>query len=162
MGDTQYNNLPYPEATDTPYVHLDMQALAEATDDALPVACTSGTRPAHRPGRIIYETDTSRAFISTGSVWRPLSLDRYVQSGTASMAAIGANTNGRSGWINFAPSYSSTPHIFIGGSPIFGNGTIVNCYAVDISTTRFRIRYRHAGSMTGPVTVDWLAMGPLR
>lgn len=34
-----------------------------------PLVCTSGTRPGHAAGRRIYETNTSRTYISNGSSW---------------------------------------------------------------------------------------------
>jgi hypothetical protein len=35
-----------------------------------PVICTSATRPSHREGRLIYETDTDRIYASNGSAWK--------------------------------------------------------------------------------------------
>lgn len=69
MGQTPLNNLPYPEATEQPYVHLDIRELADAVDPALSVVCTSATRPAHRAGRRIFETDTRLTWISDGVKW---------------------------------------------------------------------------------------------
>lgn len=69
MGTTPVNKLPYPEPTAQPFVHLDIQALAEAADAKLYVECTSSTRPAHKAGRRIFETDTGLSYISDGTTW---------------------------------------------------------------------------------------------
>lgn len=104
MGTTPLNSLPYPEATDTPYVHLDIKALADAVAAKLYVECTSGARPAHRPGRRIYETDTARTYISNGTTWVPF-LDAPavtpmpMVSGWIVLSSItGERTNGRVLW----------------------------------------------------------------
>lgn len=87
MGTTPLNQIPYPEATETPYVHLDMKEMAEAIDPRLTVVCTSTTRPAHRAGRIIYETDTGTLLTSSGTTWRYL-------SGSAPVSDAGAGGGG--------------------------------------------------------------------
>lgn len=67
---TSLTPLPYPDPTDQPFVHLDLQALAEATAEALPVADTA--YPPHRPGRIFVHTGLGVTLISDGLTWRPL------------------------------------------------------------------------------------------
>lgn len=69
MGQTALSKLPYPEATEQPYVHLDIKDLADKVDDSLFVECTSVTRPPHKPGRRIYETNTGATYVSTGTSW---------------------------------------------------------------------------------------------
>lgn len=71
MGTTPLSGLPYPEATETPFVHIDMKELADATDAKLFVECTSSSRPPHRVGRRIFETDTKLSQISDGTAWVP-------------------------------------------------------------------------------------------
>jgi hypothetical protein len=66
---TTLTPLPYPLASDAPFAHLDLKALAEATTEKLYVECTSGTRPAHKFGRRIYETDTGRTYLSQAGSW---------------------------------------------------------------------------------------------
>lgn len=87
MGATPLNALPYPEATETPYVHLDLKELAEAIDPRLTIVCTSSTRPAHRAGRIIYETNTGTLLTSDGTAWRYL-------SGSAPVSDVGSGGGG--------------------------------------------------------------------
>lgn len=67
--------LPSPELTAPPNVPADLQALANALDVRLGSIfyVTSTSRPAHRLGRVIYESDTKRLQISTGSAWVLLS-----------------------------------------------------------------------------------------
>lgn len=48
------------------------------------ILCTAGSRPPHTPGRRIFETDTGRAYISTGTAWAPLLDD----SGWVTMTAV--------------------------------------------------------------------------
>lgn len=69
MGQTALSQLPYPDATEQPYVHLDLKDLADKVDEQLQVTCTSATRPAHKVGRRIYESDTKLEFISDGTSW---------------------------------------------------------------------------------------------
>jgi hypothetical protein len=46
------------------------------------IVCTSGTHPAHREGRVIYETDTDVVLVSDGSAWQnPRNLLAAAQSG---------------------------------------------------------------------------------
>lgn len=89
MGTTALNQIPYPEPTETPYVHLDMKAQAEAVDARLSVTCTSTTRPAHRAGRFIFETNTGCVYVSTGSAWIYVSGSPFVQDVGAGGGSLG-------------------------------------------------------------------------
>lgn len=74
------------------------------------VVCTEGTRPSHEAGRRIFEVDTGRAYISTGSTW----LHDADDSGSLTLPMNGgwtANFNRlrrRSGWVFLALSPQRT------------------------------------------------------
>lgn len=70
MGQTALSQLPYPEATQQPYVHLDIKELADKADESLFVECSSTSRPAHKLGRRIYERDTGLTLVSNGTSWQ--------------------------------------------------------------------------------------------
>lgn len=69
MGTTALHGYPYPEGQAQPQVHLDLKALADGVDLDTAVSCTSTTRPAHRAGRRIFETDTKASYVSDGTNW---------------------------------------------------------------------------------------------
>lgn len=68
MGTTAYHDLPYPEGTDLPMVHLDLRALAESVDEDLPIVAPDG--PPHRDGRL-WITDGS-VRLSDADQWRAI------------------------------------------------------------------------------------------
>lgn len=69
MGTTPFASLPYPEANDTPYVHLDIKALAESVDENVVVVST--TAPPHKAGRHWYNPTTKREYVSNGAAYVP-------------------------------------------------------------------------------------------
>lgn len=80
MGATSLHSLPYPEGQAQPQVHLDVKALADAVDALPAVSCTSTSRPAHRDGRRILETDTGEVMVSRAGAWRGLRTALYTVS----------------------------------------------------------------------------------
>lgn len=66
---TTYSQLPYPVATDAPYVHLDIKALADRLDELLFIAAASA--PPHLAGRRWFNTTTLRTWVSDGTRWTP-------------------------------------------------------------------------------------------
>lgn len=85
MGTTAYHDLPYPEGTDLPMVHLDVRALAEDVDEELPIV--AATAPPHRDGRVWIPAGTGAVLVSDGVRWRaPGHEGVAVQSGTGTAA----------------------------------------------------------------------------
>jgi hypothetical protein len=66
--------LRYPSLSDPANGPLAIQQLADDVGGWLVWPCTSTTRPAHKAGRFIYETDTNRVYVSTGTAWRTVSI----------------------------------------------------------------------------------------
>ena len=64
--------VPYAVASDDPDGPAQIAALGSAVHSLLGLAypCTTGTRPAHVAGQLIYETDTDTLRVSTGTAWR--------------------------------------------------------------------------------------------
>lgn len=76
MAETELHKWPLPEITAQANVPADLKALADAMDQQVPYTCTSSTRPATpRAGLIIYETNTKRTYIGTGTGWQILGQD---------------------------------------------------------------------------------------
>lgn len=95
MGTTPNRALPWPEGNKVPYVHQDIKALAEATDDALGdlyVDEPSTAAPAHKAGLRWFQNDTGDVVVSTGTVWRRLT--GVIQDWTAAEAWAAAYVNG--------------------------------------------------------------------
>jgi hypothetical protein len=70
------------------------------------IICTSSTRPAHREGRVIYETDTDKVWVSDGSNWR---LPKNVAGGNLGYNEITASSTGTTGGpIDTGPSVTVT------------------------------------------------------
>ena len=71
MPSSTYLSLPYPSLSDAPNVPQYLQNLATGIDGKLGgvIICTSVTRPTARTGAVIYETDTNRYVIYSGSAW---------------------------------------------------------------------------------------------
>lgn len=74
MPNTPTYQLPYPTLADPPNGPDGFQKLATATDTALLgnrafAPYTSTTRPAHRAGLAIFETDTGVVMVSDGTTW---------------------------------------------------------------------------------------------
>lgn len=67
MAKTEIHGWPLPELTASANVPQDLKNLADAFDRQVPFVCTADTRPAPYAGLVIYETDTQRTFIGTGS-----------------------------------------------------------------------------------------------
>lgn len=89
--------MPYPQVTDVPNAPVAMQELAEKTHAALGYAypCTAGTRPASKPGLIIYETDTDDLLIGDGTGWTQLAFGDdtgWVDAVEAGWTPVGAFT----------------------------------------------------------------------
>lgn len=94
---TNLTPLPYPDPTDQPFVHLDIQALAEETAEALPVV--SDTAPPHRPGRR-WTRLNGRSAISDGLRWvrQPVVYDYATKQPTvADPAEVWVNQSGANG-----------------------------------------------------------------
>ena len=85
MPNTTFNALPYPAATDAPYVHLDMKALADAVDERLPIVST--TAPPHRAGRQWFNPATRRMSLSDGTAWFAVTEDTGWQALTLESGA---------------------------------------------------------------------------
>ena len=95
---------PYPAGTETPYVHLDLLALAAALDGRVATVCTSSTRPsgaAAFAGALIFETDTKAWGWYDGASW--LMYDTV--------------------WQAYTPAWTGT-----GTNPSIGNGSILGRY----------------------------------
>lgn len=76
MAETELHKWPLPEITAKANVPVDLKALADAMDQQVPYTCTSSTRPANpKAGLIIYETNTKRTYIGTGSGWAIMGQD---------------------------------------------------------------------------------------
>ena len=67
MAQTEIHSWPLPERTARPDVPQDLKNLADVLDRQVPFVCTQDTRPAPIAGLIIYETDTLRTWIGTGT-----------------------------------------------------------------------------------------------
>ena len=153
MGTTTIKGLPYPDGGDTPYVHQDVQSLAEGVDTELYVVCTSGTRPGHQAGRRIYETDTGRTLVSDGTAWQG-----------AGAVADGTPTP-------LYGTYAGEPLQVVGGyGSVTTNASSVGTYAfgtiapwstglmswVPVSTTDPNYQWRVIRPATGPTTVQFV------
>lgn len=64
--------LPKTFAAGEVFTAADLNASLEELDKRAPESVTSTTRPAHRTGRVIFETDSGLTLVSTGSAWRRL------------------------------------------------------------------------------------------
>lgn len=106
MGTTALHGYPYPEGQAQPQVHLDLKALADGVDLDTAVSCTSTTRPAHRAGRRIFETDTKASYVSDGTNWLVLLEDTNWQSVT-----LGTNWTATSGHTPGARRVGKTVHV---------------------------------------------------
>lgn len=73
MATTTLHGYVTPEGPAVPTVHVDMKTLADGIDQDTYVICTSSTRPAHRNGRRIFETNTKLSYISDGTAWQLVS-----------------------------------------------------------------------------------------
>jgi hypothetical protein len=56
------------------------------------VICTAATRPAHREGRVIYETDTDRIYTSDGAAWKQLNPGVDIQQASVDTSESTANS----------------------------------------------------------------------
>lgn len=77
MDTTTVHHIPYPEPADVPNIPADMQSLAEKVDDSLDntlkvVPDTAG-RPTHASGRLIYQEDVKKLYVSDGATWLEVS-----------------------------------------------------------------------------------------
>jgi hypothetical protein len=161
------------EATLTPYAGLATYRLDDSGGSALRVydgsawdyargliICTSGTHPAHREGRVIYETDTDVVLVSDGSVWRdPRNLLAAAQSADRGkkfhQVADTGNTDA-SGYRTVTHGAGFTPTLVIctwtgnalGGGPtgIVGTDTY--------TSTTFRYRTNNAAANSNVVTIS--------
>lgn len=88
MGTTAHSGLPYPDATDLPMVHLDMQALAEEVDERLPIV--AGTQPAPAPARVWQDTSNARIRISNGVQFDTITLGPRTVTGGRGGGTTGA------------------------------------------------------------------------
>lgn len=101
MGTTPNYSLPYPEGTD--YVAQGaaaIEALADALELlALPVVCTSATRPATPiDGALIYETDTLRLLEWTGAAWSIVTEPPQAWTVTQITQGVAVNVTTDIGW----------------------------------------------------------------
>jgi hypothetical protein len=94
MGTTTLHGIPYPEATDDPYVHLDLKRQAEAVDEELPVY--SNIQPPHKQGRLW--VNGAVVSVSDGTRWNTMAETAFGTTGHPAMAA---------GWTNLGGSYGS-------------------------------------------------------
>jgi hypothetical protein len=123
MPTTTPHALRYPSLSDPANGPLAVQQLAEDVGGWLVYPCTSTTRPAHKNGRMIYETDTHRLLLSANGAWRVQSIPTdaatnpgLTMSRTGLSVASGATTT--------VGSYTGVT--IRGGSPlsVAANGTI--------------------------------------
>lgn len=129
MGQTALQQLPYPEATEQPFVHLDIKELADSVDPLLFVSCLSTLRPAHKIGRRIFETDTKLTYISDGTAWRLLA----AQNGGITIGVL--NTFGQVAighGLGYTPTMASLTMI----GPLGVGATYPGSPAVDENTPR--------------------------
>lgn len=74
-------------------------------------ACTSATRPAGHSGQTIYETDTGRILVYTGSAWRSILPEVTVQSAPGDSGTVTSTTytGTRTGTSNVCGSSFTAP-----------------------------------------------------
>lgn len=160
MGTTEHHGYSYPESADQPYVHLDLQGLAVAVDADTYIQCTSVTRPPHRPGRRIYETDTGLSWISDGAAWNMLAPFRFAAGG---LTITGDGTVFRDAVVQFPPGrFTLAPRVITscGNTP---SGASLVSMPHAISSTQFTIRLTFGGqTFTSGYLIHWWAiqMGP--
>lgn len=112
MATTDLAKLPYPVATDTPHVHLDMRNLAEAVDAHLPVVQTEA--PPHRRGRQWLDA-AGRLWLSNGTTWTQV-------GGPPQVATLSYAANYRHG---------ASPLVFARiGSQVIVSGSFSNAQAI--------------------------------
>lgn len=69
MPVTHANGIVTPAGPDNYRLTTDLGTMADTTS---PMIAASTDRPAHQVGRVIYENDTHRILVSTGTAWRAL------------------------------------------------------------------------------------------
>jgi hypothetical protein len=132
MPTTTNRALPYPSATAANDVPTDMAALAAAVDTALGpsggrmvIVCTSATRPSSPvEGLQIYETDTDKVYIYSGTAW--------VQGGSYV------------GWESYTPTWSGTK----------GNGTLSGWWTRQGRSIDYYIKLVWGSSTTHPASIN--------
>lgn len=153
MGTTPLHNLPYPEGTDQPYVHLDIQALADAIDPEFSI--TQETAPAHKAGRRWFQPSTRSTKISDGSDW--VNVKRWDGGGITVMADA-------SGIITVPHSLGVTPYFYSAVTRIPGSTVGVQQVAIVLpnsasaTNVTFLIRRSDTGVvLPGQIGVMWSA-----
>lgn len=129
MAQTDIHGWPLPEPTATANVPQDMKNLADQIDRQTPHVCTSSTRPSPIAGLIIYETNTKRTYMGTGTDWYILGQE----------------------WVAFTPNWKGWASL--GSSPISRGAYCVGPGGV--VTVNVRLRSGAGASMGhAPLVVD--------
>lgn len=113
------------------------------------LVCTSTTRPSHAAGRMIYETDTKRTYISDGTAWtqkQPTQIavkDQLVGNIPVGLNAITVTIpNGRS-MPSVAYVVNVTAHELASN---WGGALFTTHEAVSVSATQFKVRVNNGYS----------------
>lgn len=155
MGTTELHDLPYPEGTAQPFVHLDLKRLADDTDPWLYVECTSTTRPPHRAGRRIFETNTKLSYISDGAVWRQLAPFRVAAGVTVATFAGGVSATAS---MAFPPDRFTLPPIVTVGVSAGAADVLAFPSNITAANSILVVRTWNGTNKTGPVSVHWHAI----
>lgn len=99
------------------------------------ITCTSGTRPASpNEGMTIYETDTDRALIYTGTDWQPIVNVGAWTSYTASLTSIGSGTDWALGNGTITVTYSKVGRLVaMQFTIVFGSTTTFGTKALGLT-----------------------------
>ena len=167
MGTTTTRQLPYPELADPPNVPSDIKKLADKVDSSLDetvkVVADSASRPPHKQGRIVYQTnDLNAIYVSNGTKWT-----RYVSSnGQRIQSGWGVYTTDSGGGVNitFPVPFDTAPVITaIDGDSGGGNPLVLGLWSPGWTAASFNINCRRVSTNSvvanGLVRIHWIAVG---